>query len=190
MKKTIINIVLILTFFIIYFLQANFFSWFNIHGIMPNLFVILALFIGLFANRTMGTIYGIATGLILDLVIGTKVGIYAISLGLIGFLAAVFDKNFSKDSRMTIMLMVLGSTIIFEVLNYLLDYIFLSTNVEILNFIKILIIEVIFNILLTIVIYPLLQKAGYYIENEYKQNKILTRYFWDSSNIYANNLKI
>ena len=108
---------------------------------------------------------------------GTKVGIYAISLGLIGFLAAVFDKNFSKDSRMTIMLMVLGATIIFEVLSYLLNYIFLNINVEILNFIKILAIEVIFNMLLTIIIYPLLQKAGYYIENEYKQKKILTRYF-------------
>lgn len=69
MKKAIINIVLILTFFIIYFLQANFFSWFNIAGIMPNLFVVLALFIGLFTNRTMGTIYGVLTGLILDLVI-------------------------------------------------------------------------------------------------------------------------
>ena len=69
MKKVIINIVLILTFFIIYFLQANFFSWFNIAGIMPNLFVVLALFIGLFTNRTMGTIYGVLTGLILDCVI-------------------------------------------------------------------------------------------------------------------------
>ena len=69
MKKVIINIVLILTFFIIYFLQANFFSWFNIARIMPNLFVVLALFIGLFTNRTMGTIYGVLTGLILDCVI-------------------------------------------------------------------------------------------------------------------------
>lgn len=177
MKKTIINIVLILTFFIIYFLQADFFSWFNIAGIMPNLFVILVLFIGLFANNIMGTVYGIAIGITLDFVIGTRTGIYAISLGTIGFLATLFDKNFSKDSRMTIMFMVLGSTIISEIINYLLNYIFLGTSLEILNFIKILLIETIFNVLLTIIIYPIIQKAGYYIENEYKQNKILTRYF-------------
>ena len=78
MKKTIINIVLILTVFIIYYLQSNFFNWFTISGIMPNLFVILVLFIGLFANKTMGTIYGIIVGLILDLIIGNKVGIYAV----------------------------------------------------------------------------------------------------------------
>ena len=144
---------------------------------MPNLFIILVLFIGLFTNRTMGTAYGVIVGLFLDLVIGQKVGINAVSLGLIGFLAAVFDKNFSKDSRMTIMLMVLVATIVTESLNYLLNYIFLNINVEILNFIKILSIETVYNLILTIIIYQLMQKAGYYIENEYKGNKILTRYF-------------
>ena len=104
---------------------------------MPNLFVIYVLFIGLFASRTVGTIYGVATGLMLDLLLGTQVGINAVTLGLIGFLAGVFDKNFSKDSRMTIMLMVFGSTFLVEVLNYLLDYMFLSISIEIMSFLKI-----------------------------------------------------
>lgn len=177
MKKFIINLFFILTIFIIYFLQANFFTWFNIAGIMPNVFVIFVLFIGLFTNKTLGTIYGAIIGLILDLLFSTKVGIQAVSLGLIGFLAAIFDKNFSKDSRMTIMFMVLGSTIIVEVSNYLLTYMFVGSSVEIFNFIRILILEVIFNLILTIIIYPLIQKFGYEIENEYKGNKILTRYF-------------
>ena len=144
---------------------------------MPNLFVIFVLFIGLFSNRTMGTIYGLVIGLFIDLVIGTKIGINCIGLGLIGFFAAVFDKNFSKDSRMTIMVMVLVSTAAFEILSYLLNYVFVATNIEIINFIRILAIELVFNLILTIIIYPLIQKAGYYIENEYKGNKILTRYF-------------
>jgi rod shape-determining protein MreD len=177
LKKTIINIILVVTALIVYYLQSNFFSWFNIAGIMPNLFVILALFIGLFSNQTMGTAYGVGIGLVLDLLLGNKIGIYAVTLGLIGFLAAIFDKNFSKDSRMTIMLMVLSSTVIFETISYLMKYILLSTNLEIINFIVILIIEVIYNLLLTIILYPLIQKFGYYIENEYKGNKILTRYF-------------
>ena len=172
MKKLVINIVLVLTFFIIYFLQSNFFTWFNIAGIMPNLFVILVLFIGLFSSKIMGTFYGIIAGFLLDFIIGTKIGIYGI-----GFISGIFDKNFSKDSRMTIMLMVAGATIIFEVLSYILNFIFLSTNVEIWSFIKVLAIETIFNLIITIIIYPLIQNAGYYIENEYKGNKILTRYF-------------
>ena len=144
---------------------------------MPNIFVIYVLFVGLFASRTLGTIYGVAVGLTLDLLLGQQIGINAVTLGLIGFLAGVFDKNFSKDSRMTIMIMVFGSTFLIEVLNYLLNYIFLGINVEIVNFLIILSIEIIYNLILTIILYPLIQKAGYYIENEYKGNKILTRYF-------------
>ena len=135
---------------------------------MPNLFVVIVLFIGLFASKTMGTIYGIVIGLILDLLFGMRVGIQAVSLGLIGFLAGIFDKNFSKDSRMTIMLMVLSSTVIVEVLNYLFKYMFEGINVEIFNFVRTLILEVIFNLLLTIILYPLIRKFGYDIENEYK----------------------
>ena len=177
MKKTVINIYLIILAIVAYYLHSNFFSWFTIVGIMPNIFVILILFIGLFASRTMGTAYGVAVGVFLDLLIGNKVGIYAVSLGTIGLLAGIFDKNFSKNSRMTIMVMVLASTIIFEILKYILSYIFVGTNIEIFNFIKILFVEVIYNLILTIIIYPLIQKFGYYIENEYKGNKILTRYF-------------
>lgn len=177
MKKTIINISLIITAILIYFLQSNFFNWFNMAGIMPNLFIIIVLFIGLFGNKTMGTIYGLVIGLVLDLVIGRKVGINSIGLGLIGFLATVFDKNFSKDSRMTIMVMVVVATIIFEIVSYLLNYIFVAMNIEMLNFIKILVIEIIYNLMLVIILYPFMQKFGYYMENEYKGNKILTKYF-------------
>ena len=177
MKKLTINMFLILTAFIIYFLQSNFFNWFTISHVMPNLFVIFILFIGLFSNRITGIVYGVVLGGILDLTIGTQIGINAVGLGVIGFLAATFDKHFSKDSRATIMFMVLGTTLIFEILVYILNYVVFSTNIEIINFIKILAIEIIYNLIIVIILYPLIQKFGYSIENEYKGNKILTRYF-------------
>ena len=118
MKKTIINVVLVILGFVIYFLQSNFFQWFTISGVMPNMFVIFVLFVGLFANKTMGVVYGAFTGLIWDLLIGNQVGINAVCLGIIGLIAVTFDKNFSKDSRVTIMVMTLGGTILFEILSY------------------------------------------------------------------------
>ena len=177
MKRVIINVVLVITIILIYILQTNFFNWFTIAGIMPNIFVIFVLFIGLFGNKAMGTIYGLVVGLFIDCLVGTTMGINCIGLGLIGFLSTIFDKNFSKDSRMTIMVMSVASTIIFETITYILNYIIINTNLEIVNFAKILAIETLYNLILTIIIYPLIQKAGYYIENEYKGNKILTRYF-------------
>lgn len=177
MKRFLINFSLIITALIIYFLQENFFNWFTIAGVMPNLFVILVLFIGLFTNKNKGTIYGLIIGMFLDFFVGSKLGIYTITLGLVGLVAGIFDKNFSKDSRMTIMSMVLGSTIIFEVVAYIINYIIYTNSVEIWKFIQILVIEIIYNIMITIIVYPLLQKFGYFIENEYKGSRILTRYF-------------
>ena len=125
----------------------------------------------------MGTIYGLIIGAILDLIIGTQMGVNTFMLGIIGFLSSVFDKNFSKDSRVTLMFMVLGSTIIYEIGVYMLNYFIYTTNVEIISFIRILAIEVLYNMIITIIIYPIMERFGYYIENEYKGNKILTRYF-------------
>ena len=177
MKKVLIHIELIIIIFVIYFLQSNFFNWFTISGIMPNLFVVFVLFVGLFASKMMGTVYGMIIGLILDVLFRQRIGISFIALGLVGFLATVFDKNFSKGSRMTIMLMVAGLTLLYESIIYFANYFVLGTTLEIIPFLKILTIEIIFNLLLTIIIYPLLQKYGYYLENEFKGNKILTRYF-------------
>ena len=177
MKKFCINLVLILICFIIYFLQSNFFNWFSIGGIKPNLFIIYILFIGLFGTRSMSVIYASALGIFLDLIFNSKIGVNLFGYVFIGVIGTIFNKNFSKDSRITIMFMVFGTTVIFETVVYLANYILYSTNVEIMNFIKILIVEVIYNIIITIILYNPIQKFGYYIENEYNGNKILTKYF-------------
>ena len=101
MKKFTIVISLIIFFFIIYFLQVNIFSSFTIAGISPNLFVIYVLFIGLYANQFWGITLGVIFGLIIDLIFGKTIGITAVMLCVIGFLGSYFDKNFSKENKLT-----------------------------------------------------------------------------------------
>lgn len=177
MKKAVINLILILVFIILYLLSINFFSWFKIAGVMPNLFVIYILFIGLYSSKRTGALYGVILGLLLDIFIGKRIGISAIMLGIIGIIGGEFDKNFSKESRITIMIMVAISTILYEVGQYTINCIILHTQPEILSFIQILLIETVYNLILTMILYPLMQKLGYKIEEQYKGNKILTRYF-------------
>lgn len=177
MKKAISIVILIISFFVLYFLQANFFTWFSIAGVQPNLFVIFILFIGLFAGKKLGLILGVIFGLFLDIVIGRQIGISCIMFGIIGIIGEYFDNNFSKESRITIMLMITGSTIIYEVACYIFNIISLSINVEIISFIKILLLEVIYNLIITIVIYPIMQRLGHILEETFKSKNILTRYF-------------
>ena len=177
MKKFIIHIVLIICFIIIYLLQAMFFTNFRIAGIMPNLFIILMLYIGLYMGRSYGIIYGIIYGIFIDIWIGKKMGITSIALAVIGLLGGIFDKNFSKDSRITVMFMGAICTVIYEVIVYIIQYLVIGINIEIIEFIKILLIEVLYNLLLIVILYPLMKTTGYEIENEIKGDKILTRYF-------------
>ena len=177
MRKVLIHILLIITFIIIYLLQTVFFSHFTIAGIMPNIFVILMLFIGLYMGRTMGIIYGISFGIFIDIWIGKNMGFTSIALAIVGLLSGVLDKTLSKDSRITVLLMGIISTIVYEVILYFLQYMFLGINVEVLSFIKILLIEVVYNMLIIIILYPLIKNVGYEIENEVKGDRILTRYF-------------
>ena len=177
MKKTLFIFAIFILFLIIYFLQSNFFTWFTIAGIKPNLFVIFILFISLFAGMKVGIGFSVFLGLFLDLVLGKNIGTYTVMFSIIAFLGVRLDKNFSKDSRITIMLMVMAATAIFEIGYYIFSIAFLNINIEVLQFVKILVVEILFNAIITIIMYPAMRKFGYKIEDTFKEQKILTRYF-------------
>ena len=177
MRKSAIVIVLILVFFILFFLQVNLFSSFTIAGISPNLFVIYVIFVALFSNQFLGISLGVIFGLILDFVYGRVIGTTAVMLCVIGYLGSYFDKNFSKENKLTIILMVAGSTLIYEFGLYFLNSIILEFDREYFAFLKIVLVETLYNILLSIIVYPIMQKFGYVIDRTFKKNNILTRYF-------------
>ena len=68
-------------------------------------------------------------------------------------------------------------TIIYEIAVYIMQYIVVGINLEVFQFIKILLIEIIYNIIIIIILYPLMKFTGCEIENEIKGDRILTRYF-------------
>lgn len=177
MRKTVITVILFIVFLIIYFLQANILPNFTIAGITPNLFVIFVLFIGLYANQVLGIVFGIVIGLFLDSIYGQSIGLSAVMLCLIGFLGSYFDKNFSKDNKLTILFMVIGTTAIYEFGLYSLKSIIYEFDFELWFFLRIVLLEILYNSLISIIFYPLLQKAGYAIDRNFKENNLLTRYF-------------
>jgi len=177
LKKVCSIIGIILSFFIIYFLDISFFSWFNIAGIKPNLFIVLVLVTGLFGGKKVGLIVGIIIGLYLDILIGKSVGFTSILLMIIGFASGFFVKTFSKNSKILIIIAVITSTVFFEITTYIYNIIKFKGIFEFYIFFKILFIEIIFNSLLTIILYPTIQKSGDFLEDVFKKNNISSHYF-------------
>ena len=170
MKKTLDIFLIILTFLIIYFLQSNFFTWFNIAGVMPNLFIILITIMGLFLKKEYGFGFGIVFGLLLDFLIGSRIGINTITFGLVGLTAGILDKNFSKDNKLTLMSIVGFLTFLAELMIYIIEIIFLKVQFNFIAFIKIIAIEIVLNILLVIIFYPLIIRFGNNLENDFINN--------------------
>jgi len=74
-------------------------------------------------------------------------------------------------------MMVVISTFLYEVGIIIFNYFINETLINIWYLLKTLVIELIYNSIITIIIYPLIMKFGYMIEENLKENKILTRYF-------------
>lgn len=176
MKKVLVYIGIFIAFIFIYLLQSNLFTWFNIAGVQPNLFIILILFCGLFTGKVSGLICGVICGILIDLFAHTSVIIEPMMLGVLGFASGLLAKNFSKENRLNIMIMVIATTFIYEIGVYTLKILMNGLQLELLGFIKIIFIEILYNSMITIIIYPMIQYFGSKIEDELFGNKVL-RYF-------------
>lgn len=177
MKKFKSFLILLLLFLIIYFLQFNFFTWFNIRGIMPNLFLVFTLFVGIFIGQRIGIAVGLFVGIVIDVIIGKQVGFTGIALGIVGYVGELLDKNFDKNNLLTLLAMVAIVTFGYELVNMFYIIVRNGLNFNIFIFLIMIIVEVLFNVLLVMIFYPLIKKIGHYFEEVFKVKRVLTRYY-------------
>ena len=177
MRKVMIIFSIVIIYFILYFLHVNFFSWFTIAGVMPNLIVLLVLFIGLFINSKVGAVMGFFIGLYTDFLFSQNIGCCAFLMMAVGYIGGYLDKKFSKESKMTIILIGSIVTAVYEIVMHLYRMIAFSVELNFWTFLWTLAIELLYNALLIIILYPAIQKAGFYAENEFENKSALPRYF-------------
>jgi len=75
------------------------------------------------------------------------------------------------------MVMTALTTFVCELISYIFQIILFNLSIEIFVFIKIILIEILYNSMIIIIIYPIIQKTGLLLEKIFTGDKILTRYF-------------
>jgi len=95
----------------------------------------------------------------------------------VDFCGGIFSKNFTTDNRITIMLITGGLSLISEIINYFCQVLLFKLDVELIMFAKIILIEALYNIIIIIIIYPLIIKAGEALKRIFKGKEIFTRYY-------------
>lgn len=177
MKRARIILYFVIAYFLIYFLQTNFFSWFTIRGVQPNLFVFLILLIGLNTNSRVGQVVGFIIGLFTDFLYSNSIGISAILFMLIGYSGEFLQKRFPKNSKITLIIMSSITTGVYELLRVCYRYMFYSSHMGFIQFIITLSIELLFNALLIIILYPIINKFGIFVDDTFNGNDTITKYF-------------
>ena len=75
------------------------------------------------------------------------------------------------------MLITSGITIICETISYVMQLILFKLPLEIGAFAKIIVIEALYNVILVIIIYPLIEKFGEVLTKTFKEKNIFTKYY-------------
>lgn len=171
MNKVKQILIIVVTFIIIYLLNQYLFFYIPIFNAIPNLFLIAVVIIGIYFGELKGLIIGATYGLVIDVLNSSYIGVTVFSLGLIGYLAGVLVRiYFSKESKITILIMITAFTVLYECIQYILKIIIFSTEIEIIALLKIILAEIIYNVLLSIIIYPFYQKL---LSKENKSKRFL-----------------
>ena len=75
------------------------------------------------------------------------------------------------------MLMAAVTVFACELISYIYQIILFNLSIEIFAFIKIMLIEILFNSMIIIIVYPIIEKAGILLERIFTEDKVLTRYY-------------
>lgn len=176
MKKTVITGTIILITIVLLMLQLTIFNNLRLFNVKPNLFLILLTSLIVYTNKKTTYVFFILTGIILDLLLGGMIGITSISMLISSIIIMSFKNILTKKNMANFLLFILIVTIFYELVYNLIRIGLTNTSFDI-YILKIIAIESIYNILISIIIYPIIEKIGNEIYPEYKKSNILTKYF-------------
>lgn len=153
--NTFLIIVMVLVNFI---LQTTILPSFSIFGVVPNTALILIIIISLNKGKYYGGFVGMAIGIIQDIIFASTIGINAFIYFFIGFIIGALENTMARDNIVIPVICAFLGTIFYNVM-YFLFLFFLSREVPFALFMKdVLLIEIVYNSLLTIIIYKIIGK--------------------------------
>ncbi len=157
MKKFFVGVLTIFIILLFMWLQINLFNYFALFGVIPNIGIILIIFISLCAGKNIGAISGFVYGALFDSLFENGFGLYTLLFGLLGFIVGILKGNFAIDNQLSLLIIVSCATTIIEIINIA----FLDINdINLLYIFKTIILEVIYNVFLSFVFYKPLMLLG------------------------------
>ena len=159
-----------LLIFICFLLQSTVFQSLDFGGIVPNLLIVLTASFGFMSGDVAGLIIGFICGLLCDICYGDVIGFQALIMMYIGYLNGKFSGIFyPEDVKLPLALIVL-SDFSFGVVNYFLLFL-MRGRLDFPFYLKTIIIpEVIYTTIVTLLLYPIIMKINFALETREKNS--------------------
>jgi len=165
------NIVFTLMVIVCFILQSTLFKSLSFGGISPNLLIIVTSAFGFMRGKKAGLSIGFFCGLLQDIFFGQAIGFYALIYMYIGFTNGIFNRFFyQEDIRMPLALISI-SDLAYSMICYVLLFL-LNAKFNFGYYFKHIIMpEVVYTILITIIIYPVILLIHKSLEKKEKRSE-------------------
>ena len=162
-KRFLITAVIIIA---AYLLQCTVFSSLELAGIKPNLLIIVTASFGFMRGSREGVLVGFVSGLLADIQFGDMIGFYALIYLLVGYINGMFQRlYFDEDIKLPLFLIAI-SEFLYGIIVYFLTYLLRSDFNFLLYLNKIILPELIYTIVITLGLSPLILFINHKLEAE------------------------
>lgn len=147
------KIVVFLLISVCYILQSTVFKSLALANISPNLLIVLVSSFGFMRGKKSGLIIGFFAGLLIDISGGEVIGFNALLYMYIGYFNGFFKKIFYPEDVKLPMALIAGSDLLYGFLIYFFLFLFRGRFEFVYYLVHIIIPELIYTILITLVLY-------------------------------------
>ncbi len=153
MKKVITTVILVIVSFV---LQCTVFRGLAIHGIVPNILIILTASTGFMQGERFGVFTGFFCGLLLDIFFFEIIGFYALLYMYIGYMNGLFHNIFYPDDVKLPLIMITISDLLYSLVVYVLMFLLRSRFDFGYYLLNIILPELAYTLFIAVLMYPLL----------------------------------
>ena len=154
--------ILFYLFFIIFFLllQTTLLKHVSIFGVMPNILITFTIVTAIVRNSTEGSVVGFFSGLCIDMQFGSVLGFHALLMLYLGMAAGSISKRVYRENLMIVVFFTFVYSVAYEAAVYLINNIINADIRLIFAFTNVILPEAIYNCAVSILLFPLVLKAG------------------------------
>lgn len=166
MKRVLSIAVIVLVSFL---MQTTIFQSLALADVVPNFLLIVTVTFGYMRGEKEGMYTGFFSGLLVDCVFGSVIGLYALLYMGIGYLNGLCRKLYYSDHIVITVALISISDLIYNFFYYIFEFLFRSRLDFVFYLTRIIVPEMVYTLLAAVVLYRLLYSLNSMLEHGEKR---------------------